>query len=58
MAKLSPIYDIRADGTRNVKGYRIALQKVATEKAGFTNDKEVDIEYQKGKIIIKERKEK
>lgn len=55
MAKLSAIYDIRVDGSKNIKGYRVTLQKIAAEKAGFTKDEDVDIIYKPGKIEIRKK---
>lgn len=52
MAKLSPVYEFKKDGTRIVKGYRIALKKTECEKYGFDSSTEVKIEYS-DKIIIK-----
>lgn len=52
MAKLSPICEYRKDGSRNVKGYRVALQKTECEKYGFNEDSEVRIEYSNNKIIL------
>lgn len=53
MPKLSPIYDYRKNGSRNVKAYRISLQKTECEKHGFSQDSDVTIEYFDNKIVIK-----
>ena len=53
MAKLSPSCEYRKDGSRNVKGYRVALQKTECEKYGFDENSEVKIEYSDNKIVLK-----
>lgn len=53
MSKLSPIFEYRKDGSRNVKAYRISLQKTECEKYGFNQDSEVKIEYSNNRIVIK-----
>lgn len=52
MSKLSPIYEYRKDGSKNVKGYRIALQKTECEKHGFNEKSKFKIEYSDNKIIL------
>ena len=55
MAKLSPIYEYRKDGSKNIKAYRVSLQKTQCEKYGFDKNSEVRIEYSENKItLIKE----
>ena len=44
MAKLSPICEYRKDGSRNIKGYRVSLQKTECEKYGFDENSEFKIE--------------
>ena len=53
MPKLSPIYDYRKNGSRNIKAYRISLQKTECEKHQFNGNTEFSIEYFKDKIILK-----
>ena len=53
MSKLTTITEYRKNGTKNIKGYRVALQKVACEENGFNENSEVEIEYIKNKIVIK-----
>ena len=53
MAKLSPVYGYRSDGSRAIKGYKISLQKTECEKHGFNHDSQVTIEYLKDTIILK-----
>lgn len=55
MAKLTEKKEYRKDGSVNVKGYSIALQKTECEKHGFTSSAELDIEYSNSRIIIKRR---
>lgn len=57
MAKLSPIYEYRKDGSKNAKGYRIALQKVECEKHGFDENSEFVVEYYDDKIVLKKEKD-
>ena len=52
MAKLSPICEYRKDGSRNVKAYRISLQKTECEKYGFDENSEFKIEYSDNKIVL------
>lgn len=52
MAKLSPICEYRKDGSKNIKGYRVSLQKTECEKYGFNETTEVRIEYSENKIIL------
>ena len=55
MAKLSPISEYRKDGSKNIKAYRVSLQKTECEKYGFNENSEVRVEYSKNKItLIKE----
>lgn len=53
MAKLTARKMPRRDGSLNINGYSVTLAKVATEKAGFNENTEIEIEYQENKIIIK-----
>lgn len=52
MAKLSPISEYRKDGSKNIKAYRVSLQKTECEKYGFNENSEVRVEYSKNKIIL------
>ena len=52
MAKLSPFCEYRKDGSKNIKGYRVSLQKTECEKYGFNETTEVRIEYSDNKIIL------
>ena len=52
MAKLSPICEYRKDGSRNIKGYRVSLQKTECDKHGFDENSEFVIEYHDNKIIL------
>lgn len=52
MAKLSPVYEYKKDGSKIVKGYKLALPKIATELAGFDNRSDVLIKFDKNKIIL------
>lgn len=53
MAKLSPICEYRRDGSRNIKGYRISLQKTECDKHGFDENSEFTIIYRDNEIILK-----
>lgn len=53
MPKLSPIFEYRKDGSRNVKAYRISLQKTECEKHKFDENTEFSVEYLNDKIILK-----
>ena len=53
MANFQKVYQFNKDGKKSVKGYRIALQKLKLEQAGFTGDEELEIEYNPKKIVIK-----
>ena len=53
MAKLSPIYEYRKDGSKSIKGYRISLQKTECEKHGFDENSEFALEYHDDKIVLK-----
>lgn len=53
MAKLSPIYEYRKNGSRNIKAYRVSLQKSECEKYGFDEKSEFKVEYFENKIILK-----
>lgn len=55
MAKLTPKKEYRKDGSVNIKGYSIALQKTECEKNNFDNSTEIEIEYYKDMIILKKK---
>lgn len=52
MAKLQPVTQNKLDGTKTVKGYKIALKKSGIKNTGFGEDDELEIEYKPKKIII------
>lgn len=52
MPKLTPVCEYRKDGSKNVKAYRVSLQKTECEKFDLQN-KEFDVEYLKDKIVLK-----
>lgn len=58
MAKLTPILDY--NDTRNkgkIKGYKVALKKTGVENiSNMSKDDEIDIIYEKNKIIIEKKK--
>ena len=56
MPKLSPIFEYRKDGSRNIKAYRISLQKTECEKYGFDENSEFKVEYSENKIILKKER--
>lgn len=58
MAKLSPIFEYRKDGSRNIKGYRVSLQKTECEKYGFNEGSEFKVEYSNNKIVLLKEEEK
>lgn len=51
MSKLTPVVEYRKDGSKNVKGYRIALQKTECERLSFENAS-LKIKYESDRIII------
>ena len=53
MAKLSPICEYRKDGSKNIKAYRISLQKTECDKHGFDETSEFTIEYSDNQIVLK-----
>lgn len=53
--KLYAVYVRLANGDKIVSGYKISLTKSKTELAGFKNGEDVDVKYQKDKIIIKKK---
>ena len=53
MAKLTPKYEYKKNGTKSVKGYAISVNKLDTESCGFDKDTEIKIEYKKNEIRIK-----
>lgn len=53
MPKLSPVCEYRKDGSRNIKAYRVSLQKSECEKYGFDEKTEFKVEYFEDKIILK-----
>lgn len=53
MPKLSPIFEYRKNGSRNLKAYRVSLQKSECEKYGFDDNTEFSVEYSSDKIILK-----
>lgn len=57
MAKFQAVTQFNKDGSKSVKGYRIALQKTEVEKSGFASTDELEIEYKKEKIIITKKKD-
>lgn len=52
MAKLTSKKEYRKDGTKNVKAYAISLSKSGVELSTLA-DKEVEVLYERNKIIIK-----
>lgn len=58
MAKLTPILDY--NDTKNkgkIKGYKVALKKTGVEDiSNMSKDDEIDIIYEKNKIIIEKKK--
>lgn len=54
--KLNATYVHLASGQRLCNGYKIALTKSKVEKCGFVAGEDVEIVYQKDKIIIKKIK--
>lgn len=58
MAKLQPVTQNKLDGSKTVKGYKIALRKKAViEDTGFTEEDELEIEYKPKKIIITKKED-
>lgn len=55
MARLTEKKEYRKDGSVNIKGYSIALQKTECEKHNFNNSTEIEIEYCNDKIILKKK---
>ena len=53
--KINAVYKGLVNGGRLIGGYKISLTKSQVEKSGFQNGEEVDVEYKKGKIIIKKK---
>ena len=53
--RLNPVYVRLANGDKIVCGYKIALTKSKVEQSGFKGNEDVDITYQKNKIIIKKK---
>ena len=51
--KINAVYKGLVNGGKIIGGYKISLTKSMVEKSGFKNGEEVDVEYKKGKIIIK-----
>lgn len=58
MAKLTPKYEYRKDGTKNIKGYLISIPKLELEKNGFNANSDIKFEIKENEIIIKRRKTK
>jgi len=58
MAKLTPKYEYRRDGTKNVKGYLISLPKLELEKNGFNANSDIKFEIKENEIIIKKEENK
>lgn len=56
MAKLTPKYDRRKDGSKNTKGYLISLKKSDIAKLGWTHYTDLKIEIKENKIEIMEEK--
>lgn len=58
MAKLTPILDY--NDTKNkgkIKGYKVALKKTGVEDiSNMSKDDEIDIIYEKNKIIIEKKR--
>lgn len=52
MAKLTPKYDIRVDGSKNIKGYSLSIKKSDAEILNWNKDTQLDITVEKNKIII------
>lgn len=46
------VKDTNVKGKRYTKGYRLTFGKNPIEKAGFTKDDKLKVEYHKNKIII------
>lgn len=55
MSKLTPKYEFKKDGSKNIRGYLISLTKSECERNGFNCETEIEIEYLKDKIILKKR---
>lgn len=58
MANLTPVLDYNNTKNKgNIKGYKVALRKSGVENISkMTKDDEIDIIYEKDRIIIKKRK--
>lgn len=53
IAKLTPQYVYRKDGSRAIASYKTVFQKTEIENTcKFNKDTEIEIEYKKDKIII------
>lgn len=52
MPKLQGVEQYNAKKENSIKGYRVALSKTGVDKTGFKVNDELDVNYQKGKIII------
>lgn len=53
--KINAVYTPLVNGGKIIGGYKISLTKSQVEKSGFQNGEDVEIEYKKGKIIIKKK---
>lgn len=57
MARLQPVTQNNIDGSKSVKGYKIALRKNGVKDTGFTEKDELEIEYKPKKIIITKKED-
>lgn len=46
------VKDKKKNGEEYTKGYRLTFGKNPIEKAGFTKDDELEVNYKKNKIVI------
>ena len=52
-ARLTATKVTRADGTKAIAGYKIALPKVEMERCGFKDKDELQVSIKEGEIRIK-----
>lgn len=57
--KLTEVYDYLKNGGKNLKGYRLHLaKKPIQEIVGFDKNTDIEVIYEKGKIIIQKYEQK